>query len=277
MGDKKITTVYETKDYSRFKIIDGNRELDHVAKVKKSIEKVGYLYCPILVNEKWEIVEGQHRYTACKELGLPIMYVMQNGLSIKQVQALNTCAKQWNTKNHIHAYSTGALETPDYKYIEILVRKYSNFNAATIIAATSAYELRSDHINKVIDGELTCTAEDFQRGDKVLGYLQRVRGAIKENPKSICRALVYVFSLAIRREVLDPEYLVNKFIKHSGKMEFSTRTEANIAELEKLYNFRTQSEKRAYFTNWYKEEMLEVRRLSQEKSTKKRFYGEEVE
>lgn len=44
MGDKKITSVYETQEYDRFKIIDGNRELDHVKKVKKSIEKVGYLY-----------------------------------------------------------------------------------------------------------------------------------------------------------------------------------------------------------------------------------------
>lgn len=271
MEDKKITDVYETEDYSRFKIIDGNRELDHVAKVKKSIEKVGYLYCPILVNDKWEIVEGQHRFTACKELGLPIMYVMQHGLNIKQVQALNSCAKQWNTKNHIHAYSTGALETPDYKYIEILVRKYGNFNAATIVAATSEYGIKAAHVNNIIDGNLTCTAEDFQRGDKVLGYLQRVRGAIKDNPKSVCRALVYVFSLATRRGVLDPEYLVDKFIKHGSRFEFFTKMEQTVLELEKLYNFRTRDDRRAYFANWYKEELLMVRRESQEKSTIKRY------
>ena len=262
MGDKKITTVYETLDYSRFKIIEGNRGLDHVAKVKKSIEKVGYLYCPILVNEKWEIVEGQHRFTACKELGLPIMYVMQTGLSIKQVQALNTCAKTWNTKNHIHAYSTGALETPDYKYIEILVKKYDGMQAMTIVAATSKYGLRAKKVKKVVDGELTCTAEDFQRGDKVLAYLQRAKGALYKKPASLSRALVYVFSLAIRKGVLDPDYLVEKILKHGSTFTFSATIEENITELERLYNFRTRDERRRYFASWYKEEMYEIRRES---------------
>ena len=259
MGDKKITSVYETQEYDRFKIIDGNRELDHVEKVKKSIEKVGYLYCPILCNENWEIVEGQHRFTACKELGLPIMYVMQEGLNITQVQALNTCAKQWNTKNHIHAYSTGALETPDYKYIEILVKKYSNLNALIIIAATSEYGLRASKAMKVVDGELKCTAEDYQRGDKVLAYLQRVKGVLYKKPVSLQRAFVYVFSLAIRRNALDPEYMVEKMLKHGAEMKFSSKISENIYELERLYNLRTREERRRYFSNWYKEELLKIR------------------
>lgn len=262
MADQKVTTVYITEDYDRFRIIDGNREIDHVEKVKRSIEKVGYLYCPVLVNENWEIVEGQHRFFACKELGLPVMYVVQPGLSIKEVQALNTCAKTWNTKNHIHAYSTGALETPDYKYIEILVKKYANIDPMTIVAATSQYGLRANKIKKVVDGELQCTAEDFQRGDKALAYLQRVKGALYKKPASLSRALVYVFSLAIRRGVLDPDYLVEKFLKHGAGFTFSPKMEDCVAELERLYNFRTKEDRRKYFASWYKEEMYAIRKAS---------------
>lgn len=39
MGDKKITTVYETEDYSRFKIIEGNRKLDHTMRQQQCLQK----------------------------------------------------------------------------------------------------------------------------------------------------------------------------------------------------------------------------------------------
>lgn len=58
MGDKKITTVYQSDDYSKFRLIDGNRPIDHAKKIIESIKEIGMLWQPILVNERFEIIDG---------------------------------------------------------------------------------------------------------------------------------------------------------------------------------------------------------------------------
>jgi ParB-like chromosome segregation protein Spo0J len=70
----------KTTDYKLFKINKLNRivQTGHIEKLKKSIEKVGYLkYNPIIVNEDMEIIDGQHRYFACVKLNLPIYYEVE--------------------------------------------------------------------------------------------------------------------------------------------------------------------------------------------------------
>ena len=54
------SVVHTTTDYSLFKSIDGNRTKNkaHVKKLKKSMEEK-YLFTVIIVNEKYEIIDGQ--------------------------------------------------------------------------------------------------------------------------------------------------------------------------------------------------------------------------
>lgn len=58
---KQITTIYETYDYSLFNLIGGNRLINvlNYKKLMKSIDEK-QLLIPILVNEKMEIIDGQH-------------------------------------------------------------------------------------------------------------------------------------------------------------------------------------------------------------------------
>lgn len=64
--DKKTTNVYETTNYSKFKKMLDNREVspNRVQKIVKSIDQVGYVMSPIIVNEKMEVIDGQGRLAA---------------------------------------------------------------------------------------------------------------------------------------------------------------------------------------------------------------------
>lgn len=64
---KQIMAVFTTKDYSKFKHLEGNRNIvkPHLKRLKASMEK-NYLFSPILINEKHEIIDGQHRFEVCK-------------------------------------------------------------------------------------------------------------------------------------------------------------------------------------------------------------------
>ena len=97
--------VHTTTDYFLFKPIDGNRELNmlHFNRLKKSIEE-NYLFTVIIVNEKKEIIDGQHRYQCCKELGLPINYIVCEGYGLNEVHVLNQNSKTWNADDYLDGY-----------------------------------------------------------------------------------------------------------------------------------------------------------------------------
>ena len=69
--------IHWTTDYDIFKQLLGNREINynHVRRLIKSMQEE-YLIVPIQVNEKMEVIDGQHRIAACKELGFPIYYMI---------------------------------------------------------------------------------------------------------------------------------------------------------------------------------------------------------
>ena len=98
-------SIYKTKDYSAF-IIDPvyNREVDvkHVKKLTtcyKTIGDFGEAY-PIVVDENMRIVDGQHRYTARKELGLPIYYIQSIELSSDKLGLINDAMKKWSQADY---------------------------------------------------------------------------------------------------------------------------------------------------------------------------------
>jgi ParB-like chromosome segregation protein Spo0J len=69
--------VFQTFDYDAYDPYNnqllGNRTPDrsHVRKIKESMEK-NYYPTIIQVNEQNQIIDGQHRFLAIKELGLPM-------------------------------------------------------------------------------------------------------------------------------------------------------------------------------------------------------------
>jgi hypothetical protein len=102
---QKEQNVLHTTDYSRFKFMLGNRKIDtnNLARLIQSFKK-NYLYSPILVNQKMEIVDGQHRFMAAKTLQLPINYIVVKNYGIDEVQVLNTNGSNWLGKDFLSMY-----------------------------------------------------------------------------------------------------------------------------------------------------------------------------
>lgn len=97
--------VHTTKDYFLFKSIDGNRNknLLHINRIKKSMSHI-YLFTVIIVNEKYEIIDGQHRFDVIKELELPLHYIICKGYGLNEVHILNQNSKTWNADDYLTGY-----------------------------------------------------------------------------------------------------------------------------------------------------------------------------
>jgi len=114
----KFSQVHTTTDYFLFKSIDGNRNknLLHLNRLKKSMSE-NYLFTIIIVNEKYEIIDGQHRFEIIKELNLPLHYIICDGYGLNEVHILNQNSKTWNCDDYLDAYVNLGYE--DYiKYAE---------------------------------------------------------------------------------------------------------------------------------------------------------------
>ena len=84
---KEVNKFYQTSDLSIFKQIDGNRipNLQHIKRLADSIRVYGMKCNPILVNERMEVIDGQHRLMAAKEAESFVYYIIVNGYSLNEV------------------------------------------------------------------------------------------------------------------------------------------------------------------------------------------------
>lgn len=117
--------VYVTEDYSIFNQLKGNREVmpRHVNEIVDSIKKNGYYPVPILVDNNYTIIDGQHRFEALKQLNLPVYYV-KNGFIDNDCIELNVNAKNWNIVDYIKFFASKGLK--DYQDLLNLWSPYSS-------------------------------------------------------------------------------------------------------------------------------------------------------
>ena len=104
---KEVNKVYKTSDLSMFNPTKGNRPTNpnHIRKLAHSITVNGLLQNPIIVNEKMNVIDGQHRLKAAKEAKSSIYYIIVKDYGLKEVQTLNLNQMNWNKKDFMNGYA----------------------------------------------------------------------------------------------------------------------------------------------------------------------------
>jgi hypothetical protein len=106
----KKQPTYQTSDYSRFKVSETNRSLDttHLRVIKRSLQELGWLSpYPINVvprNGGLVIMDGQHRFTAAKALGIPILYSVEADRSDVQTLVGGLPQIPWRPVDFVTSY-----------------------------------------------------------------------------------------------------------------------------------------------------------------------------
>lgn len=86
--------IHVSEDYDDFHFLKFNRELNksNVNKLKhQNEEKFEMHKFPIIVDKNHAIIDGQHRFEACKEMGAPIYYIVDKNKDVdwKDVHRVN--------------------------------------------------------------------------------------------------------------------------------------------------------------------------------------------
>jgi len=103
------TSTHHSKNYEKFKFLINNRQTarTHINRLKDAITRNPAILAvqPILVNENMEIIDGQHRFTAASELGLPIHYTMVKGVGIETARDMNVLQRRWHMDDYAYSYA----------------------------------------------------------------------------------------------------------------------------------------------------------------------------
>jgi len=117
--------ISKTSDYSIFKNVTFNRDKNqkHIRNVIKIIKKENLLHLhPILVNKDMEVIDGQHRLEAAKELGLEVFYI-QSDLSYEHILSSNLIQKNASLLDVIKFYALKD-QIPDYVFLHKSLSEY---------------------------------------------------------------------------------------------------------------------------------------------------------
>src|SRR5678815_5065585 len=99
-----------TSNYDSFKFFPTNRPIvtGKVNRFKDSFNKIGYIEAfPILTDEHKRIIDGQHRFVALKEMGLEIIYkIDDSGVDPEILMIeLNKVQDVWRLSVYVHHFA----------------------------------------------------------------------------------------------------------------------------------------------------------------------------
>lgn len=230
--------IKETMDYEKFTLVEGNRDVSrpHVQELINSFTKYPELTAarPILVNEKMEIIDGQHTFEALRFLNRPIYYIQQPGLTIAATQLLNSSHRSWRAIDFAKSYA--AIGNKQYQDFLSYLYEYELGINPTIAYLQGSQGGTS---NKGFRQGLFKIREDREVADQMIGHLQKVAevGQFRDWHE-------YNFAIAMFAIQRIPEYspkrmlekLEGEYIVHEGSRA------GYLKQLEAIYNKKVQLE-----------------------------------
>lgn len=228
------STVKTTTNYRQFKFLIDNRDTarQHINRLKDAIQKNPKILevQPILVNDKMEIIDGQHRFTAASELGLPIAYSQVSGLDIATARDMNTLQRRWGMVDYARSYAKGG--NIHYKAFLKYMSEYPALSPSTLLLAMQKSGKRTSTTGDFRHGEFIIE-RDQEEVEEVLDIFQKVRQTIN-TPFS--RALAAALMVCYDMEEFDWERFISKLQSKPEAIQRSTVIRDYLRMIEDVYN-----------------------------------------
>ena len=262
--------VYVTKDYSIFKRLVGNRDIpeSRISKIVESIQTIGWVHNPIIVNEKMEVIDGQGRLTALQRLELPVEYIIAEGAGNKECIYMNMNMVNWKLPDFIKSYAEQGNE--NYQRLLTLIENYANGNLDVI--STAVYRVSKSKHREIKQGVLQLTEDQYKAAIPRLEYIKPLLDSLdsKKLPGRIVtlmQTLIYYYDYPeVDKDRL--KYSVEKYIYNATPWVLNTDCEK---EVENAYNYGLSLEKKIFIAHLVKEERMR-RQLELNKANQERAY-----
>lgn len=229
--------VKSTIDYDIFKFRDDNREkidLNHVKKIVESIKSVDLLEMrPISVNSDMEVMDGQHRLLAAKQLGRPIFYQVKESLCSKDIILMNI-SKSWTSTDYLNYYIKNGHEC----YINL--KNFMKDNNITLkialgLTMTQSREQQAKFRNGQYNFEPEAVKDDMVICWKTIDYIKKMNGySAYTSSGRFWKAL----TILVRHSQFDQDKWASNLERMIEKLGPRARTEDYLKLFSEIHNWR---------------------------------------
>lgn len=234
-----------TTDYGMFKTVPGNRGTvkAHVSKLAQAIDEKNLLAeFPLLVNERMEIVDGQHRLAAAASLGVPVFYQIVPTLGLDNVMAINTASKSWSLEDFINSYIEQGLK--DYVELkEFATTHHLGYSMSASMLLGRGGSRGGSTSGVIKSGRFVVNARI--RAGAVAGAVTRSRPYADFNIGAD-RDYVWAVWILMDNEDFSVDRLIGKFETHGLKITKRVSTRYYLLQLEEVYNFNAKDKVTLY-------------------------------
>jgi len=202
-NDNIASIIYSTMEYDKFKFIKSNRGINrnNVENLKESMSKKA-LPIAVIVNEKYEMIDGQHSFTSRKELGLPILYQIVEGAGEEEMITLNVNKANWKPADYLNYFCNNHF--PEYKNFQRIRNEYGVqiSDLLTIIDELSDNPIGENAIGrKFKEGNL-----DMSQEQKILNFLHDLQ-LFKESENYLSTYFIRAFLRLYVSDFYDSEFI----------------------------------------------------------------------
>lgn len=258
MNKQIIGKVYSTTDYDKFKTIVGNRPVvekgSHFKEVLNSIKAEGQI-CPAIVNDRNEIIDGQHRLAICRQLGIPFVYVIGEGRGFVNIAQANA-GRKWSTETFVYGYAqNGGANSASYCYLKALYDEFSPMvSKSSLVRIKDKYN--PEVARQIRDGSFSMKEDEYNMMAKCLRELIKLGYAdfLKENPMSgntYWQAICYTW----RHPKIDNKRLIKIMWQNEKRIPSTSKVKELLEALSIIYNKKLTLANRVYLEKDYEQKM----------------------
>lgn len=173
--------IHKTFEYERFRFLNYNRKVGSNKSLLRSVGKLDLTpYAPIVVNPDMYIIDGQHRFLACKEKHLPVHYIIYEGDPEKAMIQFNTCLSSWRQEEWMQYYVGKGIST--YVNMQKYMQKYKvGISNAILLFSNGKTNSKMFKEGKLVD----CC----DKKDEIATFLQDISEIL---PRSVCNFRPFV-------------------------------------------------------------------------------------
>lgn len=233
--------IFETTNYSKFNYIKGNRNLNkkHISNLAEVLSTVNLLKTnPIIVNERMEIIDGQHRLEAAKQIGASVFYIISQGARLPEVQLLNTNVKGWTLKDYLDSHiSRGKKE---YEILKLFCDTY-NFSVSlgvSLLTKPLTGHAKGWVLDSFKDGTLHVT--NLKEAETLANLLNDYKPYF-ETGVYRQRDFISAIRKLYREGMIKHKEMLRKLSQVRGKLPPQRSMKNYIRVLEDVYNYKRRN------------------------------------
>lgn len=230
-----------TTDYDMFNKLLGNRLVkeDRIKAIRDSIEQVGYQTTVILVNEKYEIIDGQGRVATLKRIAEdtgeahPVYFIVQPGIGINECIAMNIKMKNWEIYDFIQSYVEQGKK--DYVELQEIFEDYKEYGLGITEVAMCLSNSASRNILKPLrDG--TYKIKDTPENKTCLDFLAGIVKCLAEI-RGGSNYYIPVLVGLVKFDLIDPSRMSSVLSQNYERMNSAYNADDALTELQNIYNW----------------------------------------